>query len=261
MDDNYQVYVNRVARMTLPEAYKSQLEYIQESPKFQPDSTGQRKAVPFPGYTIITPTAENDLDNAEFYKNLQNCQHQLSEKLDADFFIPIPKESLHFTLADLIWDSAYKDASQDPYFEQKLHKAIAQSFENFQSNQITHSIRWQILGFMLMPRALAVCLVPRDEQSYQKIIEFRRAIYQNFDLMPLGVDQQYHLTAHVTLGYFGTIPPHLDREQLCNLLSDYNQQWLDSTQEIRVTRAELCKFDDMTHYYREPDWPVLEFNG
>lgn len=259
MDDNYQVYVNRVARMTLPEAYKSQLEYIQESPKFKPDSSGQRNAVPFPGYTIITPTAENDVDNGEFYKNLKNCQHQLREKLDPDFFIPIPGDSLHFTLADLIWDSAYKDASQDPYFEQKLHKAIAQSFETFQSARTTHSIRWQILGFMLMPRALAVCLVPRDEESYQKIVEFRRAIYQNSDLMPLGIDQQYHLTAHVTLGYFGAISTHLDREQLCQFLTDFNQQWLDSTQEIRVTRAELCKFDDMTRYYREPNWPVLEF--
>ncbi|MEO1378556.1 MAG: DUF1868 domain-containing protein, partial [Cyanobacteria bacterium J06635_10] len=34
MDDNYQTYMNRVARMTLPEAYASQVQYLKESPKF-----------------------------------------------------------------------------------------------------------------------------------------------------------------------------------------------------------------------------------
>ncbi|MBE9141707.1 DUF1868 domain-containing protein [Planktothrix mougeotii] len=260
MDDTYQVYVNRVARLTLPESYHSQLEYIQESPKFKPDSQGKHQAVPFPGYSIITPPAEDDGDNGEFYQNLQTCQQQLSEKFDPNFWIPIPQESLHFTLADLIWDSAYRDVSKDdPSFDPKLHEAITQSFQSFQSTPIPQGIRWQIFGFMLMPRAIAVCLVPRDQESYQKTTEFRRAIYQNPSLIPLGVDQQYYLTAHITLGYFGTIPEDLDRGHFCNILSSFNQQWLDSTQEIWVKRAELRKFDDMTRYYREPDWPVFKF--
>ncbi len=259
MDDTYQVYVNRVARLTLPESYHSQLEYIQESPKFKPDSEGQRQAVPFPGYTIITPPAEEDFENQEVYNNLKICQQQLSEKFDPNFLIPIPGESLHFTLADLIWDGAYREASKQPDFDSQLHQAISQSFQSFKSTPILHGIRWQVFGFMLMPRALGVCLVPRDEESYQKTIEFRRAIYQNPTLIPLGVDQQYYLTAHITLGYFGHIPEDLDRGHFCNILSSFNQQWLDSTQEIWVKRAELRKFDDMTRYYRESNWPVLDF--
>ncbi len=63
------------------------------------------------------------------------------------------------------------------------------------------------------------------------------------------------------MGYFGSIPEDLDRVNFCNILSSFNQQWLDSTQEIWVNRAELRKFDDMNRYYREPDWPVLEFKS
>ncbi|MFM6194308.1 MAG: DUF1868 domain-containing protein, partial [Planktothrix sp.] len=200
-----------------------------------------------------------DFENQEIYNNLKICQQQLSEKFDPNFLIPIPGESLHFTLADLIWDSAYREASKQPDFDSNLHQAIAQSFQSFKSTPIPHGIRWQVFGFMLMPRALGVCLVPRDEESYQKTIEFRRAIYQNPTLIPLGVDQQYYLTAHVTLGYFGHIPEDLDRGHFCNVLSSFNQQWLDSTQEIWVKRAELRKFDDMTHYYRESNWPILDF--
>jgi hypothetical protein len=39
-----------------------------------------------------------------------------------------------------------------------------------------------------------------------------------------------------------------------------NQQALpDEVIPLNVQRAELRKFDDMMRYYREPDWPVVEF--
>ncbi|MCZ0900644.1 DUF1868 domain-containing protein, partial [Microcoleus sp. HI-ES] len=72
MDDTYQAYVNRVARMTLLDSYKSQVEHIQESPKFKPDEAGRRDPVPFPGYSVITPPAGEDAENAAFYSNLQS---------------------------------------------------------------------------------------------------------------------------------------------------------------------------------------------
>jgi hypothetical protein len=112
---------------------------------------------------------------------------------------------------------------------------------------------------MVRPRAIAVCLVPTNENSYKRLLEFRRAIYQNPSLIGLGIEQQYHFTAHVTLGYFGEISPNLDRDRLTNTLLDLNQQALpDELIPLCIRRAELRKFDDMVRYYREPDWPSLE---
>ncbi|WP_413161001.1 DUF1868 domain-containing protein [Capilliphycus salinus ALCB114379] len=259
MDDTYQVYVNRVARMTLPETYNSQLDHIQESPKYKPLPEGGRQAVRFPGYSIIAPPVPDDPDNGDFYANLQACQQQLGEKLDPQFWVPVPPDSLHLTLADLIWNDAYRDACQDPEFEQKLQAAIAESFSAFKGNLIDQPIRWQVFGMIVMTRAIAVCLVPRDQESYEEIVQFRRAIYQNPSFMALGIEQQYHFTAHITFGYFGTIPSDLDRNHLSGILSDFNSQWIDSPEELVIKRAELRKFDDMTRYYREENWPVLEF--
>ncbi len=258
MDDTYQVYVNRVARLTLPEAYLSQLELIQESPKYQPQDDGKRVAAPFPGYSIMTPPAAEDPDNRELYQTLQALQQQLSQTLDPDFFLALPPESLHLTLADLIWDSAYRDASNTPNFEEKLQGAIARSFDSFEpiSNQ---SIRWQVYGIIVMTRALGVCLVPRDEASYNQILQFRRAVYQNHSVIAAGIEQQYHLTAHITFGYFGEIPSDFNRDHLSQQFSQLNQQLLDSSLEFTVKSAELRKFDDMTHYYRAEDWPILSF--
>lgn len=258
MDDTYQVYVNRVARLTLPEAYLSQLELIQESPKYQLQASGQRVAVPFPGYSIVTPPAEEDRENREFYKSLQEIQQQLHQSLDPSFFIPIPPESLHLTLADLIWDSSYRDAAQTPDFEEKLQSAIAQSFDTLESNS-DQPIRWQVFGIIVMTRALGVCLVPRDEASYNQILQFRRAVYQNHSVIAAGIEQQYYLTAHITFGYFGAIPEDLDRQKLTQQLSEINQQLLDAPLDFTVKTAELRKFDDMTRYYRASNWPVLTF--
>ncbi|HAZ48595.1 MAG TPA: DUF1868 domain-containing protein, partial [Cyanobacteria bacterium UBA11369] len=59
MDDNFQTYLNRVARMTQPETYRFQVQHVQESSKFEPRPEGGRQAVPFPGYTLITPPWED----------------------------------------------------------------------------------------------------------------------------------------------------------------------------------------------------------
>lgn len=260
MDDTYQAYVNRVARMTLLDSYKSQVEHIQESPKFELDEAGVKVAVPFPGYSVITPPAGEDAENAVLYANLHSAQQRILRELDPGSFIPLPEDSFHVTVADLIWSSAFRDASdKNPEFEMQLRSRIADGFEASKSAQGGPPLRWIVLGSMVMTRAIGVCVAPMDENSYKQILEFRRSIYQNPDLIALGIEQQYHFTAHITLGYFGDTGSNLDRDRLCALLSELNDQWLDTPQELSVHRAELRKFDDMNRYYREPDWPVLEF--
>ena len=258
MDDNYQTYLNRVAKMTLPETYRSQVQHVQESPKFQRLPDGGIEAVLFPGYTVSTPPAEEDSENSTFYTDLNVCQQQLLQlPLASDLIVPVPTTSFHLTLADLIWDSAYRDASEDADFEVKLRNQIAQIFQQYEPQPKSGPIRWRMLGLVIMPRSVGVCLIPSDEGSYEQISGLRRAIYQTRSLFGLGIQQQYHFTAHVTLGYFSDLPPDLDRDRLSTVFSKLNQQWLESP-ELLVHRAELRKFDDMTRYYREPDWPVLD---
>ncbi|MBW4554617.1 MAG: DUF1868 domain-containing protein [Trichormus sp. ATA11-4-KO1] len=262
MDDNYQTYLNRVARMTLPEAYRSQIQHIQESAKFQLHS-GSRQAAPFPGYSLITPPAEAEAKNSAFYSNLQAYQQELLQlPVNSDLIVPVPPASFHLTLADLIWDNAYRHAcAENPEFEQQLRSCCVEIFQQYQQSMTsgTMPIQWQMLGLIVMPRAVGVCLVPQDERCYEQIIQFRRKIYQNPKLIALGIEQHYHFMAHITLGYFGEISPDLDRTNLSTMLSQLNQQWLLNSPEFLIHRVELRKFDDMTYYYREPDWPSLDF--
>jgi hypothetical protein len=261
LDENFQTYLNRAMRMTLPETHRTQVQHIQESPKYELNSAGELQAMPFPGYTIITPPGKEDVaENYPLFTVLEHTQKQLAEQLGADLFALVPASSYHVTLADLIWNGAYRHAIAEPTFEAQLQKRIRDIFEECGPIHEGKSIQFQVLGLMVMTRALAVCLAPADEHSYDRILKFRRALYQNHDLIGLGIEQQYYFTPHITLGYFGTAPAEGQRLKMGDLLIELNQQWLDQEPQLyRVARAELRKFDDMTSYYRESDWAVFQF--
>ncbi|RMF63393.1 MAG: DUF1868 domain-containing protein [Cyanobacteria bacterium J069] len=248
--------------MALPEARKTQVQHIQPSPKFQQQAGGIQPS-PFPGYSIITPPWVDESENGVFYEQLQVFQQQILQELVPGMLVPVPPASFHMTLADLIWDSAFHHAvTEDANFEQKLRDRLSLLFERFQDTLAGSSpIYWQVLGLIVMPRAVGVCLMPKDEASYEQVVTLRRLIYQDPGLISLGIEQQYHLTAHVTLGYFGNLPNALDRETLSDTLSTLNNRWLEATdpQPLWIHRAELRKFDDMTRYYREPDWATVSF--
>ena len=259
MDENYQTYLNRVMRMTLPETYRSQVQHIQESPKFQQHPVKGWQPTNFPGYTVITPCGVADCENAALYDRLKPLQAQLMRQL-GELLLAVPSKSFHMTLADLIWDSAYRHASENPDFEGQLCDRIADSFQQSQAISRNKPIRFQALGLMVMPRAIGLCLAPTDEESYDRALKLRRAIYQNPDVIAIGIEQQYYFTPHITLGYFGNVEAGVDSDRLSKALNDFNQQWVDGQpQEFWVHRAELQKFDNMTHYYREPDWAAFEF--
>ena len=247
--------------MTLPEAYKTQIQHIQESSKFRFHG-GVREAAAFPGYTLITPPAQEDLNNAAFYSQIQAYQRQLLQlPIGSNLIVPVPADSFHVTVADLIWDNAFHHAcKKNPQFAEDLNSQLAEMFQEYQQLMTKGSpISWQMWGLIVMPRAVGVCLVPKNERSYEEIIRFRRMIYQNRKLMGLGVEQHYHFTAHLTLGYFGEIPPELDRINLSMMFSEFNQSLPLDTPDFLINQVELRKFDDMTHYYRQPDWPSLDF--
>lgn len=233
-----------------------QLQSIQQSPKFVAG-----KPVSFPGYSVITPLAEEDSTNEEFYQQVNTLQQQLSEQLGADYFIPLPTASFHFTIADLIWDESYRQVvAANPNFEYELQQEVLASFQEYQSESKEKPLAWKLWGLVPKPRAIMACLVPKDQDSYQSVVKLRRSLYQNAGLIGLGIEQQYDLTAHITLGYFDQIPDNLNRDRLCIALSQINDRLVESElPEFIVKQAQLRKFKDMVEYDREADWAVVNF--
>jgi hypothetical protein len=261
LDENYQTFLNRVMRLTLPDTYRSQVQHLQESPKFRfsPEQGWQPSA--FPGYTVVTPPGWEDSKNLTIYQNLKHYQSRIVEVLGSDPFVPIPPESFHVTIADLVWDSAFYHANESPGFEDRLRDRVANSFRQSQSISLNQPIRFQVVGLMVMTRAIAACLATTDEAAYNRILALRRSLYQNPDLIEIGIEQQYYFTPHITLGYFGKLDEDLDRAALSQTFDRLNTEWLESNPDnvFWVDRAELRKFDNMASYYREPNWATFQF--
>ncbi|MBE9030947.1 DUF1868 domain-containing protein [filamentous cyanobacterium LEGE 11480] len=245
-------------RHTLPETYKAQVQHIQSSPKFCRDGQAWQPA-DFPGYTVVTPPGKADGKNSELYVGLTQFQEQVAQTLGAECFIPIPATSFHLTLADVIWADAYEHARKTSGFDAKLQERVAQSFLQCDPFLVGEPIRFQVVGLMVMTRAISMALAATDEVGYYNILNLRRALYQNPGLIEIGIEQQYYFTPHITLGYFGDLST-VDREQLSHQLDQLNQTWIaTSQQEFWVHQAELRRFSNMTAYEREADWPTLKF--
>jgi len=200
--------------------------------------------------------------NKDFYYQVERVQKHLADQLGRDFLIPLPPASFHFTLADLIWDESYRQAAAaNPDFEQELQRQTRLSFQEYQSMSNNEPLSWQLWGLVTRPRAIMACLVPKDQASYEAVVKLRRAIYQNSGLIGLGIEQQYDLTAHITLGYFDHIPNSLNRDRLCICLSQMNDHLVErEVPKFTIKQAELRKFEDMVQYKRESDWAVVNFD-
>ncbi|MER3432192.1 MAG: DUF1868 domain-containing protein [Leptolyngbya sp. ERB_1_1] len=261
MDENYQTFLNRVMRLTLPDTYKSQVQHIQESPKFQRSHEGGWLPTPFPGYTVITPPGSEDGKNLGLYESLQRYQNRIVETLGSEMFVPIPPESFHLTIADLIWDGAYLHAAKSPGFDERLRDRVANSFRQCQPISTGQALRFQVVGLMVMARAIAVCLATTDDAGYERILKLRRSVYQNPDLIEIGIEQQYYFTPHITLGYFGKLSSDLDRDHLSQTFDQLHQEWLENypNNEFWIHQAEFRKFNNMAEYVRRPDWATFQF--
>lgn len=244
-----------MARLTRHAALRSQLTGLQTSPKFN-----DGKAVSFPGYSVVVPFWEGGEEVTALTAQLVRAQQKLVEQLEDGLMVPVNPDSFHLTVADLIWDEAYREAvEQHPNYEEQLRDAIAQSFARCApAISKAQPIPLQVLGLILRPRAIMAALVPQSEEGYNRILELRRTLYQNPQLIRLGIEQQYDFTGHITLGYFGKISPTLDRDRAAEVLSALNEEWLETElPSPQATRVQLCKFDNMNRFYREPDWPEL----
>jgi hypothetical protein len=255
VDDNYQSYINRVAPQTLAIAYEQQLANAQGSPKF-----AQGNPVPFPGFSLVTPIAAEDSTNKDFYNHLAIVQQRVGTIL-GDRLILVPADSLHLTVADLIWNGPYQELRrQNPDFEQNLCACVQHSFADCQLQEIQYkNCQWQILGILILPRSLGVVLAPQQESDYDPLMIVRRVVYQNSTLIALGIEQQYRYTAHITLGYFDTAIEHLEDPQAWGeKLSQINDQWLESDPQIlNIHSVELRYFSDMTCFTRQSHYPIL----
>jgi hypothetical protein len=218
------------------------------------------EAIPYEGYTLITPTFFDDQNNEACYSRLKNIQDvilnlSLISKPAYKQFVAAPAEAFHMTLARLISDDMYTQRLQNTR-EDDFLAALSRLFEAMPSSG---SLNFEVRGIALFHGVIAALVAPATEQDYQRLQEFRDSIYNDPELTELGVERKRGFNGHISLLYLEEDLSGADREILAAQISDINQKFFAKPLLFTVIRGEVRKFNNFLRFYREEEWPVRIF--
>lgn len=224
--------------------------------RFQRSDSGEWKPVNYPGYTIITPTFEDDIDNIRTYTRLGDVQQILLQRLDLFKYAPAPITSFHLTIADLIAGRSYENhvfGTKEQILQQVLFSRIIPPTP-------LNPILMKVRGVSLFTMGAIVALVAAiDKSGYDRLISFRDSIYDNGLLRDFGVERKFKFTGHITLAYIEGMLSERDQNWLAETLIDINKRFFTNSLQFNIKRAEVRKFDNMLRYYRQEAWKVFNF--
>ncbi len=220
-----------------------------------------RNPLPHPGYTIITPPFfEEDIErNRQTYGTLVNVQNELLKCIGTSSYVPAPPNSFHMTVADLVSTERYEAKVVKSQKEGTLRNEVRRVFSNLSHLQADRAPEMLVKGLTLFPIVVVAIVSTKDGEGYRKLANFRDAIYADPKLKQMGVDRKFSFTGHVTLAYIEHQPSEDELDCLAKTLKTLNRDRFGHGLPLTGARAELRKFNDMSCFYREYDWPVFRF--
>ena len=175
---------------------------LQSSPKYR-----EGHALPYSGFTLMTPSSDLDDLSAPLYRVIESAQTHFTRTF-SPHLIPVPPQSFHVTGADLISGDAFTSqlygASIDTY-RMRLIEALkltlkSSSLGSKSGSQVTSL--WNFRGFSLFESALVALFTPMYDQTYTALVQQRAHLYHSPYLTQLGVVSPRPLMLHITLAYF-----------------------------------------------------------
>jgi hypothetical protein len=224
--------------------------------KFRMSDNGQWEPVHYAGYTLITPTFENDFENTGSYKKLVDIKDVLSKCLDLSKIVSAPANALHMTVARLISAEVFENSIMNLRELDFLH-AFTQLFPKI---SISKPLLFEISGLSILPQDIITAMVsPVKKDDFKCLQGFRDYIYFDKALIELGVQRKRGFNGHITLFYIEQELSSKERQILANAIIDINRSFFPNPMSFNITRAEVRKFDNFLSFYREDNWPVYKF--
>ena len=255
-DDNFADYRARLARQIADEAVGDASLELTPAGKFE---NGRPKV--YPGYTVITSPYddESDGENRRTYEALTRVQEGLATQINSPMFVPVAVPSFHLTVADLISGNAFAKKQKIEGWESELRETLRQVFEREQC-LVRIPPRLLVSGLCLFSSVIVAAVSSEDEFGYHQLLRFRDLVYDDSRLQALGIERpRYSFTGHITIGYVEARPSPDSAALVARVISQINQREFLKALSFKVTQVELRKFENMSHYYRHTDWPILRF--
>lgn len=255
-DDSFPEYQTKAKRLVTDEVILNNVSRLKPAERFN----GTEPRI-YPGYTIITPPFEDELnaENNSAYEKLARVQKELLKQSGNSIFTPVPSSSFHLTIADLISGSRFVEQQRVNGWEDRLRDRIGEIFHRAESPTGASLL---VSGLSLFTSVIVAIISSEDRSGYEQLINVRNMIYQDGELKALGVRKApFSFIGHITLAYVEAKPDIQSATSLSRLLSQFNLHAFSNPLPLKVIQAELRKFNDMSRYYRQETWPVLHFQS
>lgn len=257
MDLEYKEYIDFSKQLIEAEHILGNIMTLKSFGKFFMDKSKKWEPKYYPGFTLITPTYPEDLDNQEVYSKIISYTQQLFKKTNLHKVLEAPKTAYHLTLARLISDEDYIN---------KIGSAgelvfLRQFSSFFRELSPILAIQMRLTGFSVLTDGVIVAIITAfDEEEYNKLVLFRKQIYSNPNLQALGIEQKQSFMGHINLGYIESDLCESEKRLLYDTIIKINMRLYLENLHFYVLQGEFRKFENDLSFNRHENWPVFKFS-
>jgi len=257
MEYSYIEYVEHIAGAVSPDGIIHAAREVRPLGKFIFEQGKPPTAVSYAGYTLITPPSADDAVNSKVYCLLEDVSRRFDHFTDRFGLVETDPRCRHMTIARLISGSTFVSRFSDRESEEQFRSDIETVLAAMQFRQ---PIRCSAAGITILGGGvIAVAVDFSSEQDFKAFHQFRDAVYTNARLLSYGVDRARPFRGHISLFYIEKSADDASRSELAETVASVNRQFFFTPVAFTVHRAELCRFDDFTAFYRKVGWPAHEF--
>jgi len=255
MEMNYVDYQKHVENVLKEESIGEFANQLKIFGKFQESNDGSWEPVPYSGYTLMTPTSQDDTENAGFYRLFNDIREKLFWKIIVPGIVWAPTIALHLTIGRLISGTDFASNIMNSR-EDEFLLALRQLFSQISTSNI-NSLKYQVRGLSIFPQGVIAAIVsPVTEDDYQRLQAFRDDLYTDKVLKSIGVERKRSFHGHITLFYIEEKLSEKERRMLANAVTDINKSFFSTPLPFNLSRVEVRKFDNFSDFYRQDHWPV-----
>jgi len=257
-DFDYQLYQERQQYGISPENIEAQAMAFRCSDKFILDH-GNWNIIDYKGFAVVSMVGNNP-SNDRLLNFLDSSREFLSSKLNhPEAYYFLPRESYHQTIANTLSDKRYHENIVKKGIEPVYHEFIKKTFSSIALPLLQQPLKMTMIGVNIFGSCIAMLGIFDRVEDYNVIAGFRQQFYQSEPLNKLDIKWTRPFVGHITLAYLGRNLELNEKKLLADTINELNA-FVPNELLFNLTKAELRKYNDLSCFQSNPEFPVFHFS-
>ena len=221
---------------------------------------GKWETLPYRGFAFVSMVRDNN-GNDSLLDELCSYQQQLLIGALRDQIYPLPPDSFHQTIANLLSGSRYASHIDAPGLSTSYPRVVEQALREIVPLSHPKPLVIQIIGLGIFGSAFGVLGVIPNEMDYNKIVHLRNALYHAPQMNLIGIQRTRPFIGHITLGYFGEdiVKNDLSQKLLIERCISLNQTIKKQGRRFTLHTAQLSRYEDLSRFEHPSNYPEWIF--